>query len=105
MGDIGIHVTDQQGQRHQVNAAPGDNLMEVLRDNVDVLMGICGGMLSCGTCLIRCEEKYSGTLPAVSDDEAEMLDALEAAQGCRLSCQIEIEPSLDGIELTLARED
>jgi 2Fe-2S ferredoxin len=60
-----------------------------------------GGAISCGTCLVRLSPGWLAALPAASEDEAEMLEALDADGECRLSCQMVLDDGADGQTATL----
>jgi 2Fe-2S ferredoxin len=102
-----IHVTNRAGQKHTIEAKPGQTLMEALRDhNMDV-EAICGGCCSCATCHVFIDDAWTGKLPARSDDEQELVSETESYKpaNSRLSCQIKLTPALDGITLTVAPEE
>ena len=49
------------------------------------------------------DPEWLAKLPEKSEEEIDMLDlALEVHDNSRLSCQIEFEPELDGLKMTLA---
>ena len=101
-----INVTDRDGQSHEVEGEQGLKIMEVLRDLDYGVEAICGGMCSCATCHVYVDAEWAQRLPAREDDEEELLDSLECRQeNSRLSCQVEFNPELDGIRLTIAPEE
>lgn len=102
MADVNLSIVDRDGATRQVTAASGAVLMEVLRDTVDLTIGTCGGVISCGTCLVRLCPEWLAILPAPGGDEAEMLDALEAGPGARLSCQLVLDDAAQGMVATIA---
>jgi 2Fe-2S ferredoxin len=104
LADVVLKVTDRQGQERALSVRSGEVLMPPLRDAVDLTVGICGGEISCGTCLVLLEEAWTGHIPAPAPDELEMLDALGAQPGARLACQIKVPESADGLRLTVAPE-
>lgn len=97
-------VTDRDGAAHSVDAQPGDMLMPLIRDQVDNAVGICGGVISCGTCLVRVNGDLADRLAPASLDEAEMIEALTDEAGFRLGCQIMLTADLDGLHVTIAPE-
>lgn len=105
MTELTLTVVDRSGESHEVGVESGTILMHVLRDNVDYDIGICGGEISCGTCLVRLQAQWRQQLGAASEDEAEMLDALDAEEGARLGCQIVVDASAAGMQVTLMQED
>lgn len=105
MSEVKLTVIDRGGETRQVSAGTGENLMHVLRDNVDLEIGVCGGEISCGTCLVQLDSDYAEQIAAASEDEAEMLDALGAGGNCRLACQIVLNDKADGLQATILYED
>jgi ferredoxin, 2Fe-2S len=98
-----IHVTDRGGASRTIAAEPGRPLMEVLRDDGFGVLGTCGGVCSCGTCHVYVAPAWAGRLPARSEDEQMMLEAIgelvEVRETSRLSCQVELSEALDGLEV------
>jgi 2Fe-2S ferredoxin len=68
------------------------SLMEALRDAGHDVAGTCGGACSCGTCHVYVDAADFASLPAIAEDEADMLDALSdvvTVRPCsRLACQL-----------------
>lgn len=84
---------------------PGDRLLEVAQAAGMPLEGTCEGQMACSTCHVVVDPDWFDRLPAASDDEEDMLDlAADVAQTSRLSCQIELTPDLDGIEVRIPGE-
>ena len=80
----------------------GLNLMRAaVENNVDGVIGECGGNLSCATCHVFVDQAWIGKTGEVDDFEDAMLDVAEAErqENSRLSCQIEMSGALDGIRL------
>jgi 2Fe-2S ferredoxin len=101
-----VRVTPRGGGAEQVvDASDARPLMEVLRDSNFDLIGTCGGMCSCGTCHVYVKEAWLAKLPPKGPDEDMMLEGIgelvEVRPTSRLSCQIEIGPSLDGLEVEI----
>jgi ferredoxin, 2Fe-2S len=98
-----LHVIDQTGQRHTLEAAEGWRVMEIIRDWGLPMEGLCGGAAECGTCHVFVSPDWMARLHPARDDEEAQLDMLPAASpASRLSCQILWDESLDGLEVTLA---
>jgi 2Fe-2S ferredoxin len=52
------------------------------------------------------DEAYIPTLPAISDDENDLLDSSDhRTPNSRLSCQVPISRDMDGMTVTIAKED
>lgn len=99
-----LTVVDRTGEPHEVDVASGDVLMHVLRDHIDYDIGICGGEISCGTCLVRLNAQWREHIKAAGDEESEMLDALGAEENARLACQIVVGDDADEMQATLLGE-
>jgi 2Fe-2S ferredoxin len=98
-----IHVTDQHGTRHTLEALDGWRVMEVIRDWGLDIKAECGGACACATCHVYVASDWTGRLHPMSDDEHDMLDgAFHVEANSRLSCQILMSDVLDGLEVTLA---
>lgn len=98
-----IHVTDQKGVRHTLEALEGFRVMEIIRDWGLDIKAECGGACACATCHVYVEPEWAERLHAPRDEENDMLDgAFDVAPNSRLSCQIIMSAELDGLEITLA---
>lgn len=102
-----IIVTDRSGAERAIEAEDGLSLMEAIRDSgFDELLALCGGCCSCATCHVYVESADSMGIPALGDDENDLLDSSDNRQpSSRLSCQIQIGPRLEGVRVTIAPED
>jgi 2Fe-2S ferredoxin len=102
---INISVTDLDGQVHEIQAEAGDNLMEVLNDFEWGTPAICGGLCSCGTCHVYLADGWTDKFPQVESDEQDLLDVFTTTKSnSRLSCQIYLHASHDGLQLAIAPE-
>ena len=102
---INIHVELHDGSRITLEAPTdmGLSVMEVMKANELNVPAICGGMAICATCHV--EVLQSGELPEPSDDEAYMLETLpNSTVTSRLSCQLKVNPDLDGLVVRLMPE-
>lgn len=98
-----IHVIDQEGVEHAVEGMDGWRLMEIIRDNGLNVYAECGGACSCATCHVYVDDAWLNALEPASDEETDMLDeAMMVEDNSRLSCQIIMNESLDGLAVTLA---
>jgi 2Fe-2S ferredoxin len=94
-----IYVLNDGGRR-EVDAAAGASIMETaIKNNVKGIDAECGGCLSCATCHVYVDDAWLAKLPAPEPDEADMLGFVAAEQkpASRLSCQLVMSESLDGI--------
>jgi 2Fe-2S ferredoxin len=101
-----IIFVDQEGVQHTVDAQNGRSVMQAARDRLaPYLIGECGGSCICASCHAYIDFAWLGKLPAVSRNEAAMLDAIEGARyNSRLTCQLIMEDRLDGIIVRIPRD-
>ncbi len=104
---IQVSVTDREGQSRTIQVEEGLTLMEAIRDNgFDELLALCGGCCSCATCHVHVEASFLARLPAMVEDEDDLLESSDSRnETSRLSCQIQLDSGLDGIAVTIAPED
>jgi len=100
-------VVTREGQESTVEGDAGLSVMEVIRDNgFDELLALCGGCCSCATCHVHVDPAFADKLPAMSEDENDLLDSSDHRDAnSRLSCQIPFSDALDGLRVTIAAED
>lgn len=98
-----INVTDFTGRMHVLEAPEGWRLMEVLRDYEFPIKAECGGACACATCHVYIDETWLGKVSNMREEEEEMLDEVfDVRRNSRLSCQIILDETLDGLAVTLA---
>ncbi|MCB1538196.1 MAG: 2Fe-2S iron-sulfur cluster binding domain-containing protein [Rhodospirillales bacterium] len=98
-----LKVTDQDGNKHELEGLEGWRAMEVIRDYGLPIKAECGGCLACATCHVFVAPEWAARLPAPSPEEQDMLaDLPDSSEYSRLSCQIIMNDDLDGLELTLS---
>jgi len=97
-----ITYIDQDGTKREVEAKPGQSIMEVAVANM--IPGIdadCGGACACATCHVYVDDAWAGKLKEKDDMEDSMLDfAEDVREHSRLCCQILVTEELDGIVVT-----
>ena len=100
-------VTNREGETSEIEVEDGLTVMEAIRDNgFDELLALCGGCCSCATCHIFVDDASGAALPAMSEDEDDLLESSDhRREGSRLSCQIPFTAELDGLKVTIAPED
>ncbi len=103
---INISVKDLDGQVHDIQGREGDSLMEALRKYEWGVPAICGGLCSCGTCHVYLDAEWLNKFQPTDPDEQDLLDVFENAKdNSRLSCQLPLQASHDGIRLTIAPDE
>jgi 2Fe-2S ferredoxin len=102
-----ITVTTRTGERVTIAPNGATTLLEVIREaGIDELLALCGGCCSCATCHVHVEEAFLDRLPPIGSDEDDLLDSSEhRCARSRLSCQVPISDTLDGLCVTIAPED
>jgi ferredoxin, 2Fe-2S len=95
---------EPDGRRVAVQAKDGQSAMRAAVDQgVAGIEAECGGQCLCATCHCYVADPWQEKLPPPSADEQVMLENVVAPRlpGSRLSCQIVLNPSLDGLTLTV----
>lgn len=102
-----LMVVTRDGTEHEIDAAEGLTVMEVIRDaGIDELLALCGGCCSCATCHVHVDDDHAGLLPPMGQDEDDLLDSSGNRDATsRLSCQIAFGAALDGLKVRIAGED
>ncbi|CAN5203283.1 2Fe-2S iron-sulfur cluster-binding protein [soil metagenome] len=100
-------VETRDGTERQIDGAVGLSVMELLRDGgIDEVLALCGGCCSCATCHVHIGPDFVDALPAMGQDEDDLLDSsLDRDAASRLSCQITFTEALDGLRVRVAAED
>lgn len=92
------------GHGTTVQCKSGQSLMQAaVAANVEGIAADCGGMMTCGTCHVYVREPHAGALPPPVEEELAMLEFTSSPRrpGSRLSCQIVLTESLDGLTVDL----
>jgi 2Fe-2S ferredoxin len=100
-------VVNRAGEESTVQVGDGLTVMEAIRDNgFDELLALCGGCCSCATCHVHVDPAFIAKLPAMHEDEDDLLESSDDRdETSRLGCQIPFTADLDGLKVTIARED
>lgn len=100
---VKVTYIEHDGTTHDVEAAAGLTVMEVaVKNNVPGIDADCGGACACATCHVYVDPAFQAKSGEASAMEESMLDfASERAENSRLSCQITLEDSLDGLIVRL----
>ena len=94
-----ITYIEHSGKSHVVEVPNELSVMEgAVQNNIPGITADCGGACACATCHVYVDEKWFDKLPKKESSEEDMLDmAFEPNKFSRLSCQITVEDSLDGL--------
>lgn len=99
---LNVNYILPNGKSVQVDAKPGDNLLDLAHANSIDLEGACEGSLACSTCHLIIDPKFYDKLEEPTDEENDMLDlAFGLTETSRLGCQIQMSQELDGIVVKL----
>jgi 2Fe-2S ferredoxin len=93
--------------KNSIDGSDGESVMLTARGGgLTGIVGECGGVLSCATCHVLVDPAWSDRLPERSEDEEYLLEgtATPATESSRLSCQILLDPTLDGLTVTIPEE-
>ena len=73
----------------EVDAKPGQRLLDVAWAAREPLEGACEGVMACSTCHVIVDADDFERLPEASEEEEDLLDlAAHASRTSRLACQI-----------------
>ena len=94
-----ITYIEHNGKSHEIEVSKELSVMEgALQNNIPGIDADCGGSCACATCHVYVDEKWFDKLSKKESAEEDMLDmAYEPKKNSRLSCQITVEDSLDGL--------
>lgn len=100
-------VVARNGTTLSIAGESGRSLMEQIREaGLDEMLALCGGCCSCATCHVYIEPRFLSLLPAMSQDEDELLDGSEhRLPNSRLSCQIPFRDELDALIVRIAPDE
>ncbi|WP_443030329.1 2Fe-2S iron-sulfur cluster-binding protein [Sphingomonas sp. ZT3P38] len=100
-----VRFVTLEGSIREVAAEPGARLLEIAQADGQPLEGTCEGQMACSTCHVIVDAADFDRLPRASEDEEDMLDlAAGATRTSRLSCQIWLDESLDGLTVRIPGE-
>lgn len=102
-----LHIVTREGETQTIAGQNGLSVMELIRDaGIDELLAMCGGSCSCATCHVFVDQSFKERLPAIGEDENDLLDSSSyRTERSRLSCQIPWNDELDGLKVEIAPED
>ena len=95
-----VNYIEPGGRCLTLEVESGESVMRGAVDNgVEGVEAICGGACACATCHCYVEQQWLDKLEPPSDTEQQMLMnvAAERRPNSRLSCQLIVEPHLDGL--------
>ena len=100
--ELTVTYISPDGSQQKVEAAAGDNLMDIAQANGVEMEGACGGSCACSTCHVIVDPAYFDLLDEPTDEENDMLDlAFGLTETSRLACQMKMSKKIDGIRVAL----
>ena len=86
-----------------VDAAVGDNLLDVCRAQDIPMVGSCEGSLACSTCHVSIENQaIFDSLDEPQEEEEDMLDLAKGVTPLsRLGCQVIVTEAMDGLRIRI----
>jgi 2Fe-2S ferredoxin len=102
---LSVRFISHDGDIREVLVTPGTTLMHAAIDNgIDGILAECGGACSCATCHCYIDDEWLRKLPEPEAMEKEMLECVrEPAPNSRLSCQVVLDDTLDGLVARLPK--
>jgi ferredoxin len=89
----------------EVEAEPGQRLLDVAWAAREPLEGACEGVMACSTCHVIVDGADFEKLPPASEEEEDLLDlAAHATRTSRLACQIILTDSLKSLNVRVPPE-
>jgi ferredoxin len=84
----------------EVDAAPGQRLLDVAWAAREPLEGACEGVMACSTCHVIVDAEDFAKLPQATDEEEDLLDlAAHATRTSRLACQIILTEDMESLSV------
>jgi ferredoxin, 2Fe-2S len=89
----------------EVEAAPGQRLLDVAWAAREPLEGACEGVMACSTCHVIVDLEDFAKLPPASEEEEDLLDlAAHATRTSRLACQIVLTADMETLTVRVPPE-
>ena len=86
----------------EVEAAPGQRLLDVAWAASQPLEGACEGVMACSTCHVIVDVQDFERLPPASEEEEDLLDiAAHVRRTSRLACQIMMSEELETLSVRM----
>jgi ferredoxin len=86
----------------EVDAKPGQRLLDVAWAAREPLEGACEGVMACSTCHVIVDAEDFDALPQASEEEEDLLDlAAYATRTSRLACQIILAEDMERLTVRI----
>ena len=95
-------VSADGGAIQEVDAPPGERLLDVAQAAGQPLEGTCEGQMACSTCHVIVAPEDFPKLPRAGEEEEDLLDlALHVTRTSRLACQIVLTDALETLTVRM----
>lgn len=102
---VRVYFIDRERRRVEAEVEAGTSLLEAGQAVGMPLEGTCEAQMACSTCHVVVSPEWFPRLPPACEDEEDMLDlAAGVTRTSRLSCQITLDPALEGLEVHIPDE-
>lgn len=89
----------------EVEAEPGQRLLDVAWAAREPLEGACEGVMACSTCHVIVDAEDFAKLPQATEEEEDLLDlAAHATRTSRLACQIVLTKEMTSLSVRVPAE-
>jgi ferredoxin len=96
---------ERDGATREVEARPGDRLLDLAQNAGEPLEGTCEGQMACSTCHVIIDAQDFAKLPPAVEEEEDMLDlAAGATRYSRLACQIWLNDTIETLTVRIPSE-
>ncbi len=98
-----VRFVSADGERvSEVDAPPGERLLDVAQANGQPLEGTCEGQMACSTCHVIVDAEDFDRLPRASEEEEDLLDlASHVTRTSRLACQVFLGHELEKLTVRM----
>lgn len=104
---IKIKFIEPDGTVREIEGVSGDTIMQTaVRNDIEGIIGECGGSCMCATCHIRIAPEWAEKLAKPAEMELETIEfnAVNFNDDSRLSCQITLDSKHDGLVVQVVGE-
>lgn len=102
---VKVTFVQWNGDAQAVEVPAGTSWREAAQnESVPGIVADCGGNCSCGTCRVFVDHAWRTMVGEPNELEADMLEMhVDQREGQRLSCQVALTESLDGLVVSLPK--
>jgi 2Fe-2S ferredoxin len=100
-----IKYVEHDEKLHEVEVPTGWSVMEgAVKNLIPGIDAECGGSCACATCQVFIDPAWESKVPPPEEMETAMLEfGTELGRNVRLSCQVRVEPGMDGLVVRIPK--